>query len=501
MPAERIKELQASAKAYLAENNLPGLLVVMEEWAHHEPHDPRVLFNLGLVNLDLGRAPKAKEILERARDLSPQDPKILEAYELAVKAVNGEPPPASERPFDASTLEQQLVDLPSPPRIGMLLSEPPPVVLPAVATLARYNTKPGDAGYILQTADSKQYGPVAFHDIERWMAEGRVPADAFVIDLTEGIAFKLPQLSEPLSAEAVQPRITQAPAESAESPNTRGGRPRWVNLLIVLAALVIVASVTSWLGYRSLQQQATMTCLNNQRQLAIILSMYAQDHAQLFPDANHWWLALHTYRVDADIRCPNAPYAQQGYGFNRFLSQYPLDDVDQPERTLLLADSNAEDMCIATLEHLDANRHHVDADRHLLSGNGCYMVNVRGEVNRITDGMIPTQHGMQEIIFKPSPPTHTPPSPVTPPGAAPTPTAPTVLPGTPSTPATTGPVLKDYVGMRMQDVVNDLHALGLRPSIRFVATAQKPPNAVISTDPAAGAQVSAGSPVVITAAK
>ena len=147
-----------------------------------------------------------------------------------------------------------------------------------------------------------------------------------------------------------------------------------VELLVVMAVIVILATML-YPGVAKARSKANQTvCLSNVRQLSMAILMYAQDYGgRLLPAAQSrldqgagpetliWPAYLAPYAQSTEIFiCPEAKgesfyadtWAERGrlsIGLNRDLEErttntpYPLGAIDEPATTILLADSTPGD--------------------------------------------------------------------------------------------------------------------------------------------------------------
>ncbi len=84
-----------------------------------------------------------------------------------------------------------------------------------------------------------------------------------------------------------------------------------------------------------------VTCLRNLKQLGLAVAMYATDHNNVLPDADHWTEDLEPYFLNREIlRCPSAPKLQIGYAMNRAFSGRRQDEIPQPWAQVLFFESD-----------------------------------------------------------------------------------------------------------------------------------------------------------------
>jgi len=115
--------------------------------------------------------------------------------------------------------------------------------------------------------------------------------------------------------------------------------------LVVIAIIAILAAILFPVFAKAREKARTNTCMNNQRQIAIAMTMYVQDHAETFirdTGTNAWSSLLKDYNEPTIYDCPTK--TGQGsntapeYGFNGKLFGKALGDVPNPVAAVLTAD-------------------------------------------------------------------------------------------------------------------------------------------------------------------
>ncbi|OPZ86060.1 MAG: Type II secretion system protein G precursor [bacterium ADurb.Bin429] len=105
-----------------------------------------------------------------------------------------------------------------------------------------------------------------------------------------------------------------------------------IELLVVIAIIAILAAILFPVFAKAREKARTNSCLNNQRQIGIAISMYAQDNGEtLMPASGTWSTYLVNYNEASIYDCPtktgkgnnNAPE----YGFNANLLGKALGDM------------------------------------------------------------------------------------------------------------------------------------------------------------------------------
>ncbi len=165
-----------------------------------------------------------------------------------------------------------------------------------------------------------------------------------------------------------------------------------IELLVVIAIIAMLAAILFPVFAKAREKARTNSCLNNQRQIAIAVSMYIQDNDEkLFPDPGNraWSSCLKMYNEPSIYDCPSADGVNPGssdnpeYGFSALLYGTALGDIKSPESTLLSADLVLDETVLAqnpacalriTSKDLDiAPRHNKGAVFALFDGHVEYL--------------------------------------------------------------------------------------------------------------------------------
>ncbi len=144
-----------------------------------------------------------------------------------------------------------------------------------------------------------------------------------------------------------------------------------IELLVVIAIIAILAAILFPVFSKAREKARQTQCTNNQRQIALGILMYAQEHEETMPDAASIWrdikltaqptvtaTALLQGTTSTAFKCPNSTKAN-GYGYNNKLSGISLGDntIIDPTGALLTADSGNAYNVIFALDGIEGTRH------------------------------------------------------------------------------------------------------------------------------------------------
>ncbi len=124
---------------------------------------------------------------------------------------------------------------------------------------------------------------------------------------------------------------------------------------MVIAIIAILAAILFPVFSKAREKARQTQCQNNQRQLAIAISMYTQEHEETLPlNATVWQSLKLTSALSSNqaalavsssvTKCPNKPQAN-GYVYNGMLSGVSLGDASKgdPTGVWMIADGNSAD--------------------------------------------------------------------------------------------------------------------------------------------------------------
>lgn len=124
-----------------------------------------------------------------------------------------------------------------------------------------------------------------------------------------------------------------------------------VELLVVIAIVVVLAAILfpAFAAAREKSRQAT--CMSNQRQLALAIVAWTQDHNESLPTAEGVWAA-----VDVPPKlliCPTAGGTENSYAYSGLVAGLPLGKAPEPAVTELTADGQNPDHIFITEKDYD----------------------------------------------------------------------------------------------------------------------------------------------------
>jgi prepilin-type N-terminal cleavage/methylation domain-containing protein/prepilin-type processing-associated H-X9-DG protein len=110
-----------------------------------------------------------------------------------------------------------------------------------------------------------------------------------------------------------------------------------IELLVVIAIIAILAAILFPVFAKAREKARQSSCLNNQRQIAVAILMYAQDHDEMLPDHSSVWPEIN---VDRNIlMCPTkGKKVANAYVYNFAVSSQALGEIIDPTGSLLTMD-------------------------------------------------------------------------------------------------------------------------------------------------------------------
>jgi prepilin-type N-terminal cleavage/methylation domain-containing protein/prepilin-type processing-associated H-X9-DG protein len=127
-----------------------------------------------------------------------------------------------------------------------------------------------------------------------------------------------------------------------------------IELLVVIAIIAILAAILFPVFAKAREKARQTSCLNNQRQIAVSILMWAQDHDETLPYKEDVWVELN---IDRNIlMCPTkGKKVANAYGYNANASGITLGEIDDPTVAILSADyaGGSTDNVITAVSDLD----------------------------------------------------------------------------------------------------------------------------------------------------
>jgi prepilin-type N-terminal cleavage/methylation domain-containing protein len=113
-----------------------------------------------------------------------------------------------------------------------------------------------------------------------------------------------------------------------------------IELLVVIAIIAILAAILFPVFAKAREKARQTTCMNNQKQIATAMQLYAQDHDEILPAAEEVWGALN---LDKGIlNCPTAgKKVANGYVYDDKLGGLALGDVPSPTEMFVTTDGGS----------------------------------------------------------------------------------------------------------------------------------------------------------------
>jgi len=110
----------------------------------------------------------------------------------------------------------------------------------------------------------------------------------------------------------------------------------FIEWLIIFLTLTAVTTIVVVVLRHVRAQQRLAGCCANQRQLAIAILAYAQDHGDILPTYHTIWRDVSVNA--ATLHCPAAPGVANAYVYHGALSGLPLRTIGNPASTVVTAD-------------------------------------------------------------------------------------------------------------------------------------------------------------------
>jgi len=110
-----------------------------------------------------------------------------------------------------------------------------------------------------------------------------------------------------------------------------------IELLVVIAIIALLAAVLFPVVAKAREKGRQGKCISNQRQLAIAILCYAQDHDETLPSAEEVWASLDV--PPGLLNCPTLGKARRnGYAYNNAVSAIALGQIRNESAVILTVD-------------------------------------------------------------------------------------------------------------------------------------------------------------------
>ena len=110
-----------------------------------------------------------------------------------------------------------------------------------------------------------------------------------------------------------------------------------IELLVVIAIIAVLAAILFPVFAQAREKARQTSCINNQHQLIVALSIYVQDNDEMFPPASTVWQALSNLPPKVMI-CPTQGGTTNTYVYSSSLSSLPYGNLGSPADQLCFAD-------------------------------------------------------------------------------------------------------------------------------------------------------------------
>jgi len=124
-----------------------------------------------------------------------------------------------------------------------------------------------------------------------------------------------------------------------------------IELLVVIAIIAVLAAILFPVFAKAREKARQSTCINNQRQLAVAISMFTEDNKETFftdPITQPWSSRIQNYiSANGCFTCPSKANMKGSasapmYGFNSYIYGSPLSNLPNPASVIMTADLNTK---------------------------------------------------------------------------------------------------------------------------------------------------------------
>ncbi len=154
-----------------------------------------------------------------------------------------------------------------------------------------------------------------------------------------------------------------------------------IELLVVIAIIAILAAILFPVFSKAREKARQTQCMNNQRQIALAILMYAQENDEMLPRSTSIWKSIKLASAltpavaalqgtSSVTKCPNSTRSNS-YGYNNVLSGVPLGatGIVDPTTMWMTADSTSTVNVVLGLNEIDGTRHASNAIVSSLDGH------------------------------------------------------------------------------------------------------------------------------------
>ena len=143
-----------------------------------------------------------------------------------------------------------------------------------------------------------------------------------------------------------------------------------MEVMVIVVILIGVTIVMVPLFANSRERGRQTACLNNQKQIAAMILLYAQDHEGLLPTSPTVWDTLRAQRLPKDLFvCPtvrklNLTTLENDYVYNDAINGQELGQIRLPSSTMLTADglsAGGDNICRTQLDLLERHNNRLNA--------------------------------------------------------------------------------------------------------------------------------------------
>jgi prepilin-type N-terminal cleavage/methylation domain-containing protein/prepilin-type processing-associated H-X9-DG protein len=140
-----------------------------------------------------------------------------------------------------------------------------------------------------------------------------------------------------------------------------------VELLVTIAIVALLSSILLPVMFSAREKGRQISCISNQHQIMLAITIYTQEHNERLPDAGGIWTSLDI--SPKVLHCRDDARQANSYIYNALLSHKALAVVTHPERTLLTADGKATAGNVAASDADLAPRHQNQVVASFLDGH------------------------------------------------------------------------------------------------------------------------------------